>query len=66
MSVVGVLMIGVGALLCWEAWESHKNGTPPTPIQHLSSVLTGTKVASSSSGPAGGNPAAGTPAVTYG
>lgn len=41
MRVLGVLMVGIGALLMWEAWASHKTGTPPTPIQHIQASLSG-------------------------
>jgi hypothetical protein len=41
MRTLGVIMIGVGVLLCWEAWESHKNQTAPTPIQHARAAISG-------------------------
>ena len=41
MSVLGVLMIGAGVYLVYYAWESHKTGTPPTPVQHAAAAIGG-------------------------
>ena len=42
MAVVGVLMIGAGVFLLYEAWTSHKTQTPVAPIQHATQSITAT------------------------
>lgn len=42
MAVVGVLMIGAGVFLVYEAWTSHKNQTPPAPITHATQAISTT------------------------
>ena len=39
MAVVGVLMIGAGVFLLYEAWTSHTTQTPIAPIQHATQSI---------------------------
>jgi hypothetical protein len=60
MAVVGVLMIGAGVFLVWEAWTSHKNQTPVAPIQHATTAIGATASGSpSATQPQGIEPAQG-------
>ena len=41
MKVLGLGMAIIGVLLMVEAWQSHKTGTAPAPITHVTTVLSG-------------------------
>ena len=46
MATVGVVLVGIGVLFMYEAWESHKKQTPPAPIQSAVTALGGLKATS--------------------
>jgi hypothetical protein len=39
MDAVAPALIGIGLYLAYVAWESHKNGTPPTPLTKITSAI---------------------------